>query len=101
MKNEWHELTKLTGGHAITVEQVHTGDSDICVKVSFGLPSLAQFPAQGVLAITYPIVKNRLNRISAPFKFVEVDSAPDRTAVRAQLERGATTPEAAMCRLST
>ena len=120
MRNDWHELTKLTGGRPITVEQVRIDDSDICIQGSFELPPLAQLPAEDqvfvmafirahgsitemerVFGISYPTVKNRLNRISALFEFVEVDSFPDRTAVLAQLERGDITPEEAIGRLST
>ena len=120
MKNEWHELTKLTGGRAITVEQVRIDESDIRLQGSFELPPLAQLPAEDqvfvmafirahgsiremerVFGISYPTVKNRLNRISSQFEFVEVESLPDRIDVLAQLERGDITPEEAIGRLST
>ena len=120
MKNEWHELTTLTGGRPITVERVRIDEGDICIQGRFELPPLAQLPAEDqvfvmafirahgsiremerVFGISYPTVKNRLNRVSALFEFVEVEALPDRTAVLAQLESGDITPEEAIGRLST
>ena len=53
-----------------------------------------------VFGISYPTVKNRLNRISEQFEFVETDPMPSRTEVVAQLQRGEITAAAAIKRLS-
>ena len=46
MAREWHELTKMTQGKAITVERVRMVDSDIAIEGSFTLPPLASLSAE-------------------------------------------------------
>ena len=50
--------------------------------------------------ISYPTVKNRLNRISARLDLVETDPAPAQSEVLAQLQRGEITGQEAIERLS-
>jgi len=94
-------------------------DSDIAVEGSFEIPPLARLSAddqvfvmafvrahgsikemEQVFGISYPTVKNRLNRIAEQFPFVETSPAPSQEDVLAQLERGEITAAEALERLS-
>jgi hypothetical protein len=107
MKHEWQELTQLTRGDEIVIEQVRLVKKDISVKGEFELPPLSRLTFEDqifVIAfirshgsikemeelfdISYPTVKNRLNRIAAALEFVEVNPPYSRSEVLSQLERG-------------
>jgi hypothetical protein len=120
MAKEWHELTEMTRGKPITVERVRLVDSDIAIEGSFTLPPLANLSAEDqifvmafvrchgsikdmeeMFGISYPTVKNRINRIADQFQFVEIvapSSAQD--DVITELEQGDITPDEAIRRLS-
>lgn len=119
MAKDWQELTKLTGGASIVIEQVRLPDSDVTISGSFELPPLARLPGEDqvfvmvfvrshgsikemerAFGISYPTVKNRLNRISAQLGLVETDPAPGQTEILAQLQRGEITASEAIGRLS-
>ena len=42
MVKDWQDLTKLTGGAALVVEQVRLHSSDVAISGSFELPPLAR-----------------------------------------------------------
>jgi len=110
--HDWLSLTRLTGGAPFEVERVRLTGQDISIEGRFELPALAQLPAEDqtfiaafvrchgsikqmekFFAVSYPTIKNRLNRIGALLPFAEVDSEPepDRPspgALLSQLERG-------------
>ena len=107
MKNEWRELTDLTRGQPLVVERVRLAQKDIALEGSFQLPPLAQLSAEDqvfvmafirshgsikqmekLFGISYPTVKNRLNRIAQRFEFVEIDPPPPRSDVLDRLEKG-------------
>src|SRR4030042_3953954 len=88
MPREWNELTKMTQGKPITVERVHLADSDISIEGSFSLPPLANLAMddqifvmafvrchgsikemEQMFGISYPTVKNRINRIAQQLEF--------------------------------
>ena len=119
MARDWQELTKLSGGAPLVVEQVRLPDSGIAIQGSFDLPPLARLSAEDqvfvmvfvrshgsikemerAFGISYPTVKNRLNRISARLDLVETDPAPAQSEVLAQLQRGEITGQEAIERLS-
>jgi hypothetical protein len=52
-----------------------------------------------LFGISYPTVKNRLNRIAEKLKFVEITLAEDSSDILAQLERGEITAKEAIERL--
>jgi len=91
MAHEWYELTKITHGASITVERVRINDKEISVEGSFELPPLARLTMEDQVFITafirshgsikemeemfdisYPTVKNRLNRNAQQLEFVEI-----------------------------
>ena len=119
MTKEWHELTRMTQGKPVTVERVRIVDSDIAIEGSFSLPPLAGLSAEDqvfvmafvrchgsikdmeqMFGISYPTVKNRLNRIARQFQFVEIVAASPQEDVIAELERGEITADEAIRRLS-
>ena len=119
MAKEWHELTKLTGGAPIVIERVRLADNDIAIEGSFDLPTLARLSAEDqvflmafvrshgsikemerIFGISYPTVKNRLNRISEQFELVEIEAMPARREILDQLESGEITAEEAIGRLT-
>ena len=119
MSREWHELTKMTRGEPITVERVRLVASDITIEGSFTLPPLASLSAEDqvfvmafvrchgsikemeeMFGISYPTVKNRINRIARQLQFVEVVAISPQEEVIDELERGDITAEEAIRRLS-
>src|SRR5690242_10079017 len=97
MAQEWQALTKLTGGAPIEIERVRLTANDVAIEGRFELPALAQLTAEDqtfvtafvkchgsikqmekYFGISYPTVKNRLNRIGAQLPFVEME--PDAPA---------------------
>jgi hypothetical protein len=91
MSNEWHELTDLTGERHFVVTKVQL-DSGVSVDGEFELPPIARLryedqvfvsmfvrshgsikEMEKAFSISYPTVKNRLNRIAAQLQLVEVD----------------------------
>ena len=119
MSKEWYELTVMTQGKPITVERVRLVDSDIAIEGSFTLPPLASLSAEDqvfimafvrahgsikdmeeMFGISYPTVKNRINRIASQLELVEIVKAPPGEEVIAQLERGDITAEEAIRRLT-
>ena len=119
MPRDWNELTRLTQGAPITVERVRLADSDIVIEGSFEPPTLARLPAEDqvfvmafvrahgsikemerVFGISYPTVKNRLDRLARQLEFVEISPLPSQTEVLTQLESGEITAAEAIERLS-
>lgn len=113
MSNDWHELTDLVGGKRYTVTQVRLSGSGITIQGDFDLPPLAGLSYEDqvfvaafvhshgsikdmekAFGISYPTVKNRLNRIAEQLRFVQVDTPPPTTPaddpddVLGMLERG-------------
>ena len=120
MTKEWQELTRMTQGKPITVERVRLVDSDIAIEGSFTLPPLANLSAEdqvfvmafmrchgsikdmeNMFGISYPTVKNRLNRIARQLEFVEIVADSPQEEVISELERGEITAEEAIRRLSS
>ena len=119
MAKEWHELSKMTQGRPVTVERVRLIDSDIAIEGSFTLPPLAGLSAEDqifvmafvrchgsikdmeeMFGISYPTVKNRINRIARQLQFVEIVTVSEQEEVIGELERGDITAEEALRRLS-
>jgi len=123
MIRDWIELTKLTGGAPIVVERVRLADSGIAIEGEFALPPLAQLGAddqvfvmafvgahgsikdmERFFGISYPTVKNRLDKLAGKLKMVESEpqapAEPVQEDVLGMLERGEITAEEAIKRLA-
>ncbi len=126
MIKEWNELTKLTRGADIAVERVRLINDDIVIEGSFELPQLARLSAEdqvfvmafiqchgsikdmeAMFGISYPTVKNRLNKLGEKLKLVQnYVSAPatldrvEQDSILSQLENGEITAEEAIERLN-
>jgi hypothetical protein len=119
MTNDWHELTDLTGDRRFLVTEVRM-DTGISVQGEFELPPLARLrykdqvfvsefvrnhgsikDMEKAFGVSYPTVKNRLNRIIDQLQLVEVGGSPSPASDDALdlLERGEITVEQAAERL--
>jgi hypothetical protein len=104
---QWNELTDLTGERAFSVTSVRLKDSGIVISGEFDLPPLASlryedqvFVSEFVrchgsikymekaFGVSYPTVKNRLNRIVQQLQLVEVEYLSAHDEVFDLLERG-------------
>ena len=115
---DWRDLTRLTGAQRMTVERVRLPESSVAIEGSFELPPLAQLEfddqvfvaafvrshgsikeMERLFGVSYPTIKNRLNRISGlldPSLAVETAPAPSRREVLDQLDRGEISPQQAV-----
>jgi hypothetical protein len=119
MAKDWQELTKITQGKPITVERVKLVDSDIAIEGSFSLPPLANLSAEDqvfvmafircsgsikeieeMFGISYPTVKNRINKITQQMEFVRIEKISPQEVVLEELERGEITTDEAIRRLA-
>ncbi|MEU7905425.1 DUF2089 domain-containing protein [Actinoplanes sp. NPDC049118] len=104
---EWQELTKLTRGQPLVVERVRLADTGVAIEGAFELPQLAALSVEDqvfvtafvrchgsikemerIFGVSYPTIKNRLNRIGSGLEFVDTDPAPSRSEVIDRLKRG-------------
>jgi hypothetical protein len=125
MTKDWNELTKLTQGADITIERVRLSQNGIVIEGEFELPMLARLSAEEqvfvmafiqchgsikdmeeMFGISYPTVKNRLNRLADKLKLVQNYSytpagvtPEEQDEVLSRLERGEITAEEAIERL--
>lgn len=92
MIHEWQTLIKMTDGKDLRISRVHVPETNISIEGEFKLPPLAQLSTEDQLfaavflkthgsikqmekffGISYPTVKNRLNKISSQLDMVNVD----------------------------
>ncbi|NLV72755.1 MAG: DUF2089 domain-containing protein [Actinobacteria bacterium] len=104
---QWNELTDLTGDRTFVVTEVRLKDSGVRINGEFELPPLAGlryedqvFVSEFVrchgsikymekaFGISYPTVKNRLNKIVQQMQLVEVVQVTAHDEVFDLLERG-------------
>ena len=107
MTKDWQELTKITRGATLLVERVKLKEDDIVVEGSFDLPPLANLTMEDqifviafirshgsikdmeqLFGISYPTVKNRLNRISQMLEFVDINPPASHVEILEELDRG-------------
>jgi hypothetical protein len=91
---DWQALTRLTGGRPFEIERVRLMDDDVAIEGQFEMPPLARLSSddqtfvaafvrchgsikqmEKFFGVSYPTIKNRLNRIGALLPFAEI--APD------------------------
>jgi hypothetical protein len=109
---DWQALTRLTGGAPFDVERVRLREQDVAIEGCFEPPPIARLPAEDQIfvaafvrchgsikqmekffGVSYPTIKNRLNRIGALLPFAEVEPATEAEpgpadALLSRLERG-------------
>jgi hypothetical protein len=119
MAREWIELTRMTNGNPITVERVRLVGTDVAIEGNFSLPPLANLSAEDqvfvmafircngsikdmeeLFGISYPTVKNRLNRIAKQFEFISIEKISTQEDVIDALEHGDISTDEAIRRLS-
>ena len=114
MGHDWQELTKLVGQARVEVDRVRLADTGVVIEGPFTLPPLAQLPAEDQVfvaafvrchgsikrmekyfGVSYPTIKNRLNKIGSQLSFVEIEEgseielhASTRSNVLDRLSRG-------------
>ena len=112
MTRDWEALTKLTGHAPFDIERVRLVGQDIAIEGRFELPPLGRLAAEDQVfvaafvrchgsikqmeqffGVSYPTIKNRLNRIGALLPFAEIDppkdaDRPSTSGLLARLERG-------------
>jgi hypothetical protein len=112
MARDWDVLTKLVGTSPIEVDRVRVVDSGVAIEGPFTLPPLAQLPAEDQIfvaafvrchgsikqmekyfGVSYPTIKNRLNKIGGQLSFVEIEQGAD-------AETAAPAPASVLDRLS-
>lgn len=95
MASEWHDLTDLTGDREFVVTGVRLQDSGISIEGEFELPLLAGLRYEDqvfvgefvrchgsikhmekAFGVSYPTIKNRLNRIAERLQLVHIESEP-------------------------
>jgi len=109
---DWQTLTRLTGGASFSIERIRLSEQDVAIEGSFELPPLARLPAEDQVfvaafvrchgsikqmekyfGVSYPTIKNRLNRIATSLPFAEVEPEareprPSTGDLLSRLERG-------------
>jgi hypothetical protein len=119
MFREWHELTAITKGQQIIVERVRFAGTDVAVEGNFELPPLVRLSSsdqifimafikchgsikemERIFGISYPTVKNRLDRISKQLDFVEIVPQDTKEDTLNKLESGEIDASEAIERLS-
>ena len=107
MIKEWKEITELSGDENIVIERVKISGRDIAIEGEFELPPLARLAMddqvfvamfvrchgsikemERIFGVSYPSIKNRLNRIAGQLEGAKIDTVPDKSEVLRQLEEG-------------
>lgn len=125
MGHDWQELTKLVGSAPIEIDRVRLVETGVAIEGPFTLPPLAQLSAEDQVfvaaflrchgsikqmekyfGVSYPTIKNRLNKIGSQLSFVEIEQGSETDApaespseVLDRLARGALTVAQALERL--
>src|SRR5205814_5957171 len=118
---DWQALTRLTAGAPFLIERVRLTEQDVALEGQFELPPLAQLAAEDQIfvaafvrchgsikqmekffGVSYPTIKNRLNRIGSRLPFAEIEPADvsaDTSELLGRLERGEITVSDVLARL--
>src|SRR5436305_13858590 len=122
---DWQALTRLTAGAPFLIERVRLTEQDVALEGQFELPPLARLAAEDQIfvaafvrchgsikqmekffGVSYPTIKNRLNKIGSQLSFVEIEQGSEtdlplqtRSEVLDRLSRGELTVAQALERL--
>lgn len=96
---DWQALTRLTAGAPCEIERVRLTGQDVAIEGHFELPPLARLAAEDQVfvaafvrchgsikqmekyfGVSYPTIKNRLNRIGSQLAFVEIEQGSETDA---------------------
>ena len=124
MGRDWQELTQLVGQAPIEIERIRLVETGVAIEGPFTLPPLAQLAAEDQVfvaafvrchgsikqmekyfGVSYPTIKNRLNKIGSQLSFVEIEQGSEtdppltRSDVLDRLSRGELTVAQALERL--
>lgn len=121
MARDWHDLTDLTGDRDFVVTGIRLKETDIGIDGEFDLPPLARLryedqvfvgefvrshgsikQMEKAFGVSYPTIKNRLNRIADQLQVVQIEVEPtpeDPSAILDLLESGDITAAEAAERL--
>lgn len=118
MTKDWQELSEFIRGSTIVIERMKLPEKEITLEGQFELPPLAQLTMEDqifviafirshgsikdmeeMFGISYPTVKNRLNRIADQLEFVEINAPPPKSEILEKLEKGELSIEDALERL--
>lgn len=118
--SRWQDLTDLTGDQEFVVTEVRLESTGIRIAGEFGLPPLAHltyedqvFVAEFVrshgsikhmekaFGISYPTVKNRLNKVIQQLHLAQVQQVAEHDEIFDLLERGEISADEAAQRLAT
>ncbi|MGH7742205.1 MAG: DUF2089 family protein [Candidatus Eiseniibacteriota bacterium] len=112
MSKDWQVLSRLGAGSAVEILRARLVEQDVVVEGPFELPPLARLASEDqvfvaafvrshgsikqmeqLFGVSYPTIKNRLNRIGALLPFVEVapeqePASPSTSELLTRLERG-------------
>ena len=125
MGRDWQELTRLVGSAPIEIQRVRLVETGVAIEGPFTLPPLAELSAEDQVfvaafvrchgsikqmekyfGVSYPTIKNRLNKIGSQLSFVEIEQGADadspalsKSEVLDRLSRGELTVAQALERL--
>ena len=107
MIHDWFELLKMSQGDDLIIERIRLKNKNMVIEGQFNLPPLSQLSTEdqifiiafirirgsikemeNLFGISYPTVKNRLNKIAQQLEFVEVNPPASRAEILDQLEKG-------------
>jgi hypothetical protein len=107
LMHDWQQLTALAQNKQFTIERVKIEETGIAIEGNFELPPLAKLTMEDqvfvaafvkshgsikemekLFGVSYPSIKNRLNRISKAFDFIDVAPAAPVGNVLENLEKG-------------
>ncbi len=105
--HDWQQLTELTQNKKISIERVKIIESGIAIDGEFELPPLAQLSMEdqifvaafvkshgsikdmeALYGVSYPSIKNRLNRISKAFDFINLTPSDAVDDILEDLDQG-------------
>lgn len=105
--HDWQQLTDLTQKKEITIERVKVVESGLSIEGNFELPPLARLNMEDQIfvaafvkshgsikdmeqlyGVSYPSIKNRLNRISKTFDFIDLTPVNSAGDILEDLDRG-------------
>ena len=105
--HDWQQLTDLTQNKEITIERIKVVESGISIEGNFELPLLARLNIEDQIfvaafvkshgsikdmeelyGVSYPSIKNRLNRISKTFDFIDLTPANQACVILEDLDKG-------------